>query len=526
MMPDGSTQPMAAFGPAGGFEGADNTSTKRGYIVFPQLDTRQEINTANRTEILRKSRWLYNNHGLAKRLIRGIARMVGYMAPKPATPDKEWNALAKRYYEAHRNSAAAFDRAGKYNFKSYQLNLNRLWLKDGDSVTLWVEGEAGQSQVKCFEGHQIGSDIMHRFSRPKSGGRQWNDGVLVGRDNEHQAYRVIHPDDPAKGQTIPANLAHMHTMFERPGQPRGIGCLHHAVNHMMDITEIVSDVKVGIKTANLLGFYLSSTDQDASLPGSKGIQQTLRMHKARERKADGTEGEDGDEKNDDYVPYEDVFESGMIPKLPGWEAKVLHDARPNQNQVELLRWLVREVSLGLDISPEVVWDIGALNGNTSRMLAEDTQEVLDTIRMETLVPFCQRDWFNCIGAAVARGDLPMPKIPKQLDGIVGFWSVDWIPPKRKTIDRGREGRLNIEERKTLLRTLDQHYSEQQQDWTVETGQFLDEIETILDMAETKGWSEDRIQKLENMLLAPVQGAAVLDSNGGDDGESKGKKSEK
>ncbi len=525
-LPDGSVVPLDRLrADGGGFEAARNDSKKRGFIVFPQLDTRLEINAENRTEVLRKSRWLYDNNPTAKRIIRAVARMLGWVSPQPVSPDPEWNEMAKRAWRHNTESPRQFDRAGKYGFRSYVLNLNRLWLKDGDSLTTWVTGERGNSQIRCFEGHQIGNPRGFTLGQvggfgPRHPEDRWFDGVYVGAENEQRAYRLIHPDDHSRATVIPANKAHLYTMWERPGQTRGIGALHAAIPDMHDITEILSDVKVGIKGSNLLAFYLKATEPGAQLPGTKGLGRNLKKYLLEDADGDGEEGGE-DDPDDDFYLYEEVFGGGMVPKWEGFEPGVLHDERPNRNQIELFNWLIRAICLSLDIPPELLWEIGGLNGNTARVMSEEAQEALDTMRMEVVVPFAQRCWFHVIGTEIAAGRLRLPKVPKGMENFVGWWSVEWIPPRRKSIDRGREGRLNLEERRAMLRTLHTHYSEIQKDWTSETRQWLDEVEFILNEAEGRNWPEERLAKLEAMLLAGPAGVAVAG-----EGDGKGEQEER
>lgn len=510
ILADGSFVPIGAFN-GGGFDGASHNSQMRGFIVFPDLETRNEINHSNRTEILRKSRWLYNNHGTARRIVRGLARQIGSMMPKPITPDRDWNTLAKKYFKAKTGTPAAFDVARKYSFSAYQTNLSRLWLKDGDSLTVFTEGNDGDPRIKCFEGHQIGDllkDRFNRFRRQKSRemARQWLDGALIGKDNEHLAYRVLVPGDPSRSSVIPANKSHLFTLWERPGQVRGIGALHHAVNHLHDTTEITADLKLAIKNSAMLGFYLKGRE-GASRPGKSGIARNARHQAIPRRDDEGTE-EDESTGNDELVTVEDMFSAGVIPSWADWEPGVLNDPRPHPNNIELLRWLIREICLGLDFPPELIWELGSLNGNVVRVLNEDVQESLDNHRMELTIPFCQRVWFHVIGHGIATGELPEPEIPEKFEGLVGWWSVEWSPPPRKTIDRGREGNLAMQERSRMMRTLDRHFTDlYSSDWTDEGSQFLDEIDWILNQAEERQWPERRIRALEAMLLASPPGTS-------------------
>jgi hypothetical protein len=133
--------------------------------------------------------------------------------------------------------------------------------------------------------------------------------------------------------------------------------------------------------------------------------------------------------------------------------------------------------------------------------------------METTIPFCDWWWFHAIGAEIASGRLREPKVPKHLEGIVGWWTVDWIPPAKKTIDRGREGKLALDERRAMLRTFDEHYAEYQQDWSTEVSQWLDEIVTIKAMATEKNLSQAETDMIIANLLSPPAGTAIAPTSG-------------
>lgn len=504
-MPDGSKVPLSAFG-GGGFTGGNRSSRQRGLIFFPTLDTAKEINPSNRTEVMRKARWLYNNDPFSKRCADGFARMIGWNMFQPNTPDPEWNAMVKRIAMDIAISPTRFDRTGKFNFFSYQILLSRLAIKDGDSLTAAVRAKDGLTQVKCYEAHQIGNGIG------RSDDEGWFDGVRVDRQGKHRSYRVLHPDRPDNPYTLSRGLSHLFTRYERAGQNRGISAFAPVVNYALDTREIGNDMALGIKTRNNIGFYMGRRDgaDEPKLKGSKGIQTALKQY--RKENSDDPDIE-GDEE-DDVISYEDVFEGGIIADFGDMEPKVLESAQPHENEMAFLNWRIRQKSLGFDLSPELLWDIGNLNGNTQRWLGADAQEMLETRRMENLIPFCQWWWFHFIGGLVAlgpsRGGIREPKVPKELQGYVGWWTVDWIPRPKKTIDRGREGKLNIDERRVLLRTLDEHFGELQKDWTVEIDQWLDEIVAIRRMAEEKELPSHEIDMIITNLLAPPQGTAIHD----------------
>jgi capsid protein len=519
IMPGGAIVPAASFGSGfgagGGFSGGERTSASRGHIVFPTLDTSKEVNTTNRTEVLRKARWLYNNDPLCKRFADGFSRMLGWMMFKPVTPDREWNILAKRVALDLAMSPSRFDRAGKFNFFTYQLLLNRRYLLDGDMLSLATTGRDGGTQVLGVESHQIGS-----YPDRNGGAPLFWDGVRADRQGRPLQYSVLDPKETGKAKLYRAGSeAHLSVRYERGGQLRGMSAFHPVVNSMLDTREIENDITLGIKTRNLIGFYMAPRGDapPPQLKGAKGLQAGLKQY--RKEVTYGTDDVTGDD--EELLSYEEVFRGGNVPNFDDREPKVLESAQPHENEMAFLNWRVRRAAMGFDLAPELLWDIGTLNGNTQRWVAADAQEVLEARRMETLIPFCQWWWFHAIGAEIASGRLREPKVPKGMENHLGWWSVEWIPPAKKTIDRGREGKLALDERRAMLRTLDEHFAEYQQDWSTEASQWLDEIIEIERMAREKKMPEWQIKQIIGNLVAPPAGSSAIDPEAAKDAEATG-----
>jgi hypothetical protein len=93
-----------------GWNGAD-FSPDRGYVYWPQDDTRRDLPSFSLYEMRRRSRYLDANVGFVGRINRGIARMVagtGLMV-RPTTKSKEWN----RDRMATLSAAQRFGRRGR-----------------------------------------------------------------------------------------------------------------------------------------------------------------------------------------------------------------------------------------------------------------------------------------------------------------------------------------------------------------------------------------------------------------------------
>src|SRR5690606_18049477 len=88
--PRGDTFDLTPSAAVGSFPGTD-WSSARGYVYFPTLDSEREVDSWSRTELLRRSRALYNGVGFVRGTITFIARMtVGSgLTPQPMTGDSD-----------------------------------------------------------------------------------------------------------------------------------------------------------------------------------------------------------------------------------------------------------------------------------------------------------------------------------------------------------------------------------------------------------------------------------------------------
>ena len=93
----------------GSFPGAE-LSRDRGYVYFPTLDTEREVDSWSRTELMKRTRAMYNGIGFVRGLINGIARMVcgTGLAVQPTTSSAAWNRRAQAVFEARTGSRQTF----------------------------------------------------------------------------------------------------------------------------------------------------------------------------------------------------------------------------------------------------------------------------------------------------------------------------------------------------------------------------------------------------------------------------------
>ena len=71
-----SASPFLLMG--GGYQAAAYTDTQ-GFIYWPNVDTRRQITQWTRYEIARRIQFLYAHFGFARKLVNGMARIMGYL---------------------------------------------------------------------------------------------------------------------------------------------------------------------------------------------------------------------------------------------------------------------------------------------------------------------------------------------------------------------------------------------------------------------------------------------------------------
>lgn len=487
-----------AFGSYGwgqGYNAADQ-STMRGFVYFPQLDTRRELTSYTRTEILRRVRWLDANVGFAGRVINGLSRMVagtGLMV-RPTTDDREWNKERRALYEQRNGSAHSFDVGRRWDIYSSQRGCLRCRYRDGDIGGAFVRSAAGLGQVAFVESHRIASGRVSAEEMDRV-----FDGVIVDRNNAATAYRVTGDGDAQVD--IPTAAFFYLGDYSSPGKHRTPSILHRACNHMLDITEINAATKKGIKLSNQIGYYLgqAAANSAAGIPPmgmGANPQQTIELP-------------DGTKRTLEQI----LTQGGEIPGLPpGTEIKQLLDERPHPNSAEFIRSLARDMSWSVDMAPEILWDIAALGSANIRYVLADAQGFLEVEQQNLVDSYLARHYIWDTALEIATGRIRQPRDPQWMKHAV-------ITPARWTIDRGRDGKLHLEELRSGALTFRRYFGWQGIDFEEEAETWLDEMQFWADGAKRRGLDPafvlDRIYARVGVATPMGADGTVIDPEAGD-----------
>jgi len=436
--------PSAAIG---SFPGAE-ASRDRGYVYFPTLESEREVDSWSRIELMKRTRAMYNGIGYVRGLVNGIARMVcgtGLMV-QPLTSSPEWNRKAQRVFAARTASRETFHLARKYSFAASQRAVMRAMLKDGDCLGVLARTETGALRIALYEGNQIGNGTTEA--------KGLVDGVRLDRHRGALSYRALTTDENGRSShvDIPARDCLFVADYERMGQARGVSCLYHAVNRLLDRGEILAATTKGIKLSAQIGYAIET---DAGAPGPQTGTLAPRRPTTTVQLPSGKK-----------ITLEQLADGGEIEHLqPGQRLKIIHDGRPHQNQSAHLDGLVRDVSLGTGFFPEVLYNVAGLGGANTRFVMAGTQSRIEELQETLVETYTAPVYLAHIADAIREGDLEFH--PE--------WILHtWLTPGRLTVDFGRDGKLHIEQYKQGMITLRTLFGWRGEDWRPEIDDYLDE----------------------------------------------------
>jgi len=331
-----------------GYQAGDN-SPNRGYLIWPTTDTRRQMTALTRSEILRRIQWLYAHFGFCRRLVNGMARLLGYVVPQPNTSDDEWNDLAYDAIMGTMGNSVVWDIQGKFDGLIGQVQDNITIFRDGYALCVLTESPSGRARTAYYEAHQIKS--------PPGSGPEWVEGVKLNRAGAPVAYCVQDGEDKEKYTVIPASDCIYFGNYENRGQVHALSVLVPAVLNMIDVIETRGAIKASIKNHARLGTVIEKDMPHVYSPtgGFGGPIQS-----ATATMPDGTE---------QTINFE-VATAGVarVPLQPGERVKVISDDRPSQNFMDFEKQLLTDCCHGADLDYQTLCDISSISGPGIRSL--------------------------------------------------------------------------------------------------------------------------------------------------------------
>lgn len=463
---------------AGSFDGSKVTADRGyygNYAYIRNVSSKREVDSFSRSELATRISAIYNNTGIGHRIINNIARMVcgtGLM-PEPMTRDLVYNERVKQLRAERLDSPKVFSLNQKFSFGSAQRALKRAQLKEGDACMIPARDASGRIRMALYEGRQIGSGS----SRDK----RMHDGVMCDENDAPLSYRVLGwVDGKLVEVDVPAAECFFFAKYERIGQMRGVTCLAHAVNKLVDRAEINAAITTGIKGSQQLA-YVTETEA-GSQPPKTGGNLTPRGPGVVVQGPNGP------------VKLEKIFGGGgdVLDLGPGQSLKILHDERPHPNTVNHLNDMVRDIAGGTGYSTEILWNMESLGGANTRFIMADTQSQIEEDQEEMIEQVLAPAYIRLLQDWEENGDLEPCTDPM-------WWMHEWLTPARLTVDFGRDGKIHIDQWHRGHITLKSLYGFKGEEWKRQTTQWLEEV----------AWKKEEMKRLNLVAsdLPAIPGAS-------------------
>jgi capsid protein len=379
------------------WEGANESPSRSRVPGSSPQDYVHEFTSYTRTELMRKMRYLRKNSGFVREYIQILSLYSCPVSPHSLVEDGVWRREAEALYGERRRTA---DITGRYSGEQVQGMLSQAIDTDGEMFLVKVMDEfTGLPRVQMIEAHRVGD----------FGAGDTVDGIKVDKVGRHVAIRIMQSNGVSR--LVPMRSV-MHVFDpESPSAVRHTSPLAHAINHRLDVEELLAIEKKGVKDnleiSRIITRLAGDEADEGDLDGLLGTSEAA--------------GESTDPRAMQRVLGGKAFLVQEGENVESFESK-----RPNPTFTGFIDCLDRESALGA--IPIDFMNPKGMNAATVRLITARVQRIAKQRSNVILEQFLRPDWFFVIGSAIDSGELPAIKGWNKIKG--GF-------PKQVTVDAGR-----------------------------------------------------------------------------------------
>lgn len=454
---------MGAFGNWFGriIRAGENDQRRRRYIYATPQDTKMDLTTASRRQVLGLARYFYYNNPVVRGAIDSITRnSIGPgIKCQARTSDEGWNRATEEWF---RGWEIACDVRGILDWSAFQGVACRAMLRDNEVFVLLVDNGDGWPQLQMVEAHRC--ETPGYLTNEK----RVFDGVRTNANGRPLSY-YIRTGDGDKYTEVQASDLIVLAERDRPDELRSISRLVTCLNLLQDRDEILDHEVQGVKRAGAIGLALEGQ-------GATGFFGN-------------------DTTNDEDLTTDQVLGGGAIWNLPaGKTLKEIKNDRPGPNLQEFMDQILRAAAAGLGLPYEYLWKAD-LSGPSQRFVLAQAQRRFDEVAQAMTTQLVSRVRLWALAKAIKRGDLTPPR------GMDRWWQAVYHTPQRTTIDAGRDSAADREDLKLGLTTMAHIYASRGEDWQEAVDQKITEAVYIRRKAEEAGLLASDVQFIPNQPAA-------------------------
>jgi capsid protein len=391
-----------------------------------------DLNFGVREDLCAEARALAQTVPIVERILRQFANyVVGDCKARWMTTDKEWNDRAQKQFADWSNLC---DWRQVHGLKSLMRLAVASEPRDGDFFLNEIEDD-GFYFLECVEGDRVtnsrGSGV--NFDEPNLTG-----GVKTGSRGEPLAYRVC---DRQKAYGVEVGVyvnprdipsAQMIHYFDtlRADAYRGVTSFKTVLNHIRDFKETIKAEKTAQKAASRLALIVKNAiGGTIAIPGAPSIFAT-----GNETSDAGTE-----------FKTEEVSDGVIRYMFNGDDVQAFMSNRPSDGWFNLTLLLIRDISIGLDLPFEFVWNMSGLQGTATRMVSKQAERTFSS-KQDIL----ERRVLNRIGMRWAMMEMAEGRLPFNPE----FAEFYFPRPAHPSVDAGQDSKSDVEELNAGVTTED------------------------------------------------------------------------
>ncbi len=474
----------ASFGSYG--ETTGYSPDRSNIMFYLPADSRMYLDSYTRNEINRKTEWLYQNFGVVKEGVRGIARhTVGKgVSLQINSEDEDFNEAAEADFEDMALSPARFDIAGRRNFYEAQETACEQRMKLGEFLACHATNPRWNNEpcIQMFDNQEIVTP------GEIADGIRVYDGVGVDTFNNPLRYYL-------SGNRKPIPASEMIHWYKPDGinQVRGASEFAQAVNPLVDIYDLK---KLTTKSAKLHAALAVMVKRSAKM-GGQGAMSAIRQANTSGVGNGAVSGPGAD----DTTALERVFGGGAIAYVGNeGDIKMLSSSHPSPLVEPFITdLLMRDVCAGWGVPAEFFWCIAKLSGANTRFVLSKSDLFFQVFRDAMVWRFCNPIAVRYLLARIQSGKLQPCKDPDWLR------KISWQGPPSLSVDESKTGALEINQLANGVETMQSINDKRGRNWRVQMRQWFKEWALARKIAKEEG-AEFALP----MYRAGVPGAASAD----------------
>ncbi len=398
-------------------------------------DARNELPPADRLTMISAARDLVRNHGFAREIVSAMdVYSVGDgIWPQPSTAFPDWNDAAEKYFREW--AMGEPEVTGRWTFQKCLSMVCRALDVDGE-IFVVKEIEQGENgfqhpRLQFFEAHRCSAQSVPdgRSAESTVDGIEYD---AVGRPLRYYFDTGVGNMPGRVG--VPAGQVIHVFVSERFSDAHGVPQIQHAVNGLIDASELIAIEKKSVKSVNDLSLVIES--DRTGLDSASGDYSAF-----------GSAATDGQTDPDELRR---ILGGGKIGKLAlGEKLHAFESARPSTTFTGFLDYILKDAALG-NVPYEFVADSSKIGGAGIRLVVGRAARKFARRQQDLIEKFLNPVWKFVIGNAIVNAQLP---------SVEGWTNVEWATQKNVTVDAGRERAQDREDVLNGFTSIEDFYAE-------------------------------------------------------------------